>query len=255
MDETVLRFYEGLARDYHLICADWEAAIARQATILDRVIRKRAEGEARELLDFACGIGTQALGLAALGYRLTGTDLSAAAVARARAEAAQRGLKIRFEQADMRAVDRVVDGPFDVALAADNALPHLASEDQIRGAIDAVTRTLRPGGLFLASVRDYDAALTNRPTCTPPVFIGQDGRRRLVHQVWEWLDERCYRVHLYITERAGEGWQCRHHVGWYRALRRHELDGILQAAGLIDLRWHMPEATGYHQPLVTARKS
>jgi SAM-dependent methyltransferase len=218
------------------------------------LIRDRADGETSELLDFACGIGTQAIGLAALGYRVTGTDLSPAAVARARTEAAQRGLRLRFEQADMRAVDRVVDGPFDVVLAADNALPHLACEDEIRHAVSSLSTILRPGGLFLTSLRDYDAALISHPSSTPPVFIEQDGHRRIVHQVWEWLDERCYRVHLHIALESGSSWHCRHHVGWYRALRRAELDRILRAAGLSDPGWHMPEKTGYHQPLVIARK-
>ena len=38
-------------------------------------------GEARlSILDVACGIGTQTLGLAALGHRVTASDLSAGAV-------------------------------------------------------------------------------------------------------------------------------------------------------------------------------
>src|ERR1700736_5531060 len=44
------------------------------------------------VLDCACGIGTQALGLARAGYNVEGTDLSRAEIERAKAEAFSRGL-------------------------------------------------------------------------------------------------------------------------------------------------------------------
>jgi 2-polyprenyl-3-methyl-5-hydroxy-6-metoxy-1,4-benzoquinol methylase len=95
-------FYDELAPFYHLLFPDWEASIRRQAAALDALIRERF-GEARlDILDAACGIGTQALGLAALGHRVTGSDLSAAAVERARQEAARRSLSLGLSVADMR---------------------------------------------------------------------------------------------------------------------------------------------------------
>src|SRR6266542_201436 len=87
---TVEAFYDQLAPFYHLIFPDWEASIQRQAAAVDAIVRQRW-GEARlDILDVACGIGTQALGLAALGHRVTGSDLSAAAIERARREAKGR---------------------------------------------------------------------------------------------------------------------------------------------------------------------
>jgi methylase of polypeptide subunit release factors len=46
------------------------------------------------VLDAAVGIGTQALGLAAQGFRVTGSDISLAAVKRAGEEAGRRGLRL-----------------------------------------------------------------------------------------------------------------------------------------------------------------
>ena len=88
---AVSAFYDGLAARYHLIYADWEASIARQAAAIDAIVRERWPG-ARTCLDAACGIGTQSLGLASLGYLVTGSDLSPAALERAHREAAARGL-------------------------------------------------------------------------------------------------------------------------------------------------------------------
>lgn len=44
------------------------------------------------ILDCACGIGTQTLGLAGAGYRVHGTDLSPEAVRRARTASAAAGV-------------------------------------------------------------------------------------------------------------------------------------------------------------------
>jgi ubiquinone/menaquinone biosynthesis C-methylase UbiE len=63
----VTDFYDQLAEDYHLIFADWETAIAWQAEVIERLLVGH-ERQVRRVLDPACGIGTQALGLAAAGY-------------------------------------------------------------------------------------------------------------------------------------------------------------------------------------------
>src|SRR5215471_9239016 len=81
---TAEDFYDRLAPFYHLVYPDWEASVQRQAAALDGILRDRWGSECRAILDVACGIGTQALGLARLGYAVTGSDLSSAAVARAR---------------------------------------------------------------------------------------------------------------------------------------------------------------------------
>jgi tRNA/tmRNA/rRNA uracil-C5-methylase (TrmA/RlmC/RlmD family) len=53
--------------------------LRRQGAALDALTgRERAA-----VLDCACGIGTQALGLALRGHRVVGTDVSARAVVRA----------------------------------------------------------------------------------------------------------------------------------------------------------------------------
>ncbi len=52
-------------------------------------------------LDVACGAGRNALRLAEAGYRVDGVDISAAALARAAETAAQRGLAVRWIDADL----------------------------------------------------------------------------------------------------------------------------------------------------------
>ena len=114
--DPVLDFYADIAEDYHLIHADWEASLKRQAVGLDDLIRGQIGLGPYRLLDCSCGIGTQALGLAARGHRVHATDISAPEVARAEREAEARGLTLTFGVADMRELAAQVEGEFDVVL-------------------------------------------------------------------------------------------------------------------------------------------
>jgi SAM-dependent methyltransferase len=154
------------------------------------------------VLDCACGIGTQALGLARAGYRVEATDLSSAAIERAKAEAAARKLDIAFRVDDVRELRTSVSGKFGVVIAFDNAIPHLDSNDEVCMALSAMRDRLRHGGKLLASLRDYGPLMEQRPDMMQPAMFWDEGRRRIVHQVWDWQDERRYLVHLYITRQV-----------------------------------------------------
>lgn len=107
MDESsTRRFYDEPAADYDLLYADWDASVAAQGAALDGLISDALgrEAGAFDVLDCSRGIGTQAIGLAALGHRVTGTDLSPVAAARAAREAVARGLSLTTATADMRAL-------------------------------------------------------------------------------------------------------------------------------------------------------
>ncbi len=54
------------------------------------------------LLDLACGTGRMALRMAALGYQVTGVDITPEMIARARQKAAQQAISIDWVAADAR---------------------------------------------------------------------------------------------------------------------------------------------------------
>ena len=137
--------YDEIAALYHLIYPDWNVVIAHQAAALDAIIRQYVGPPPRSILDVSCGIGTQALGLAALGHAVTASDLSSGAVTRARRESARRNLAIEFSVADMRRCAEVHGSGFDVVLSADNSIPHLLSDDAIRDAFANFHRCIDPG--------------------------------------------------------------------------------------------------------------
>ena len=142
------------------------------------------------MLDAAVGIGTQALGLLALGFRVTGADLSPGAVARARREAAARRLPLRSLVADFRGLP-VRSGSIDIVLACDNALPHLESETEIRDALAECLRCVRHGGGCVISLRDYgEPPPPGTVEAQPYSPRTWQGRRYHVRQVWTWHGPR-----------------------------------------------------------------
>jgi glycine/sarcosine N-methyltransferase len=250
---TSNRFYDEFAGEYHFIFEDWEASIARQAAAMSAILERAGiSAPNATVLDCACGIGTQALGLAKLGFRVTGSDLSPGAIARARSEAAVRGLNIPFFAADMRNLDAVPGSGFDALICMDNALPHLLSEHELALAAASIHRKLRDGGVFLAGIRDYDEILRQRPPMQGPAFYRDGGRRRIVFQVWDWHDERRYTFHMYVTRETDTGWTNFHGAGAYRALLREELTHILASSGFTNIRWHFPSESGLYLPILTA---
>jgi len=247
-------FYDELAEHYHLIFENWDRSMERQAGILGPILESAAGPAPLSILDCACGIGTQAIGLARRGHKVTGSDLSGAAVVRARREAAERGLAIEFSVADMRDLKSYGESCFDAVVACDIALPHLLNAEDLAAALRQIYLRLRKNGVLLATIRDYDAMLRSRPAVQPAAFISDGGLRRIVHQVWDWEGDE-YTVHLYITLERADGWRVLHFVSRYRALRRADLTRALDGAGFDEIRWMDSAETGLYQPVVVARRA
>jgi SAM-dependent methyltransferase len=251
-ESTPAGFYDQLAADYHLIFADWDAAIAWEAGIVTGLLRDLGLA-AGAVLDASCGIGTQAIGLAGAGFAVTATDISPASVERCVREAAARGLGIATAVADIRVLDVDGAGGFDAAVTFDNALPHLLADADLDAACAALRRALRPGGTLLASIRDYDELLRTRPSGDPPRRIVTDGGERIVFQVWDWVSDDRYTLRHFIMAASGGGWAVSERTTTYRALPRATLTDALGRAGFGDVVWRMPEETGFYQPIVAAR--
>lgn len=253
MSDLIESFYDDLAPYYHLIFEDWDRSIVWQASILGPIL-ERATGKASpQVLDCACGIGTQALGLAQRGHHVVGSDLSQSAIERARSEVLHRQLSIDFHVANMTDLSTVEQTGFDAVLAADNALPHLLSNTELQRALSQIAAKLTERGILLATVRDYDSLIVARPTMQPPVFHKHNDGYRIVHQVWHWEGNE-YVLHYYLTIPTPQGWIVKHFASRYRALQRAELNDALHGSGFGDVQWLEPAETSFYQPMVLARK-
>jgi glycine/sarcosine N-methyltransferase len=246
-------FYDGLASEYHLIFEDWWQAAKGHGEIIGRLLLDFGVRPEARLLDSTCGIGTQALPLALRGYRVLGADISAAAVARARQEAGRRDIAVDFAVCDVRELGRLVPYRFDAILACDNSLAHLLTEDDLVGALRSIRTCLRTGGVFLASLRDYDELSRERPTGVVPVTYASEGRRRIVGQAWQWMEAgEIVLITLFILKESQDGWSCSVWTTRSRAWHRADIEAALSGAGFDRVGWHSTDDSGYYQPIVTA---
>ena len=132
--DIIQTFYDKLASQYDKLFLDWNATVTEQAVILDGLFRKYGFDRTARILDCACGIGTQAIGLAGLGYPVTASDISAAELLEAEKRAAEHQAKITFARADFRTLEEVFPDTFDIVIAMDNALPHMLTENDLEAA-------------------------------------------------------------------------------------------------------------------------
>ena len=245
-------FYDNLATQYDKLFLDWQATTQEQAVILDSLFRKYGFDTSAHILDCACGIGTQAIGLAALGYDITASDFSDGVLAEARERAAKNHVQIPFANADFCALSATFSSPFDIIIAMDNALPHMLTSEALESAIRSIANQIADGGMFVASIRDYDKLLMDKPPYSPPYIHDTPSGQRVSFQTWKW-DGDTYRLIQYIVD-DGDTLEISKFTCEYRATRREELTSLLTANGCRQVTWLFPEETGFYQPIVIARK-
>lgn len=245
-------FYDNLASQYDKLFLDWQSTTQEQAAILNKLFQEHGFDKSAGILDCACGIGTQAIGLASVGYSVTASDISDGELAEAKKRAADNHVTIRFEHADFCALSKTFPELFDIVICMDNALPHMLSKSALESAVRSITNQVAAGGILVASIRDYDALLTEKPPYSPPYIHKTDNGQRVSFQTWAWEGDH-YKFTQYIIDDE-ESLQASKFECEYRAIRRAELTSLLLASGCSDVEWKFPGETGFYQPIVIAKK-
>jgi glycine/sarcosine N-methyltransferase len=166
--------YDELAAHYDQIFEDWDATIVRQALVLGGILHHECgDRNPIRVLDCACGIGTQSLGLAMNGFDVEGCDISWGAVQRARSEALKRRLSVQFSVANMLQLSALPASSFDVVICIDNSLPHLESDEQLLLAAQQAYGKLRGGLIHWQHSRLRSLCCGKADNTRPQFLFGQ----------------------------------------------------------------------------------
>ncbi|MEM7736929.1 MAG: class I SAM-dependent methyltransferase [Deinococcota bacterium] len=245
-------FYDELSPFYHLIFADWDASIQRQASILNGIITSEWGNDAATVVDVSCGIGTQAIGLASFGYTVEASDLSPKAIQRAKTETEKRNLAINYSVADMRYAFDHHAREFDVLISCDNSVPHLLSDDEILEAFKQFFRCVKPGGGCLVTLRDYDQEPREGIQVKPYGVRIEQNVKYIVFQTWEFKDT-LYNLSMYfITDKGGDDVQTTVMRSQYYAIGILRIIELMQAAAFTNVR---QVESDFYQPVIVGTKA
>jgi cyclopropane fatty-acyl-phospholipid synthase-like methyltransferase len=129
-----------------------------------------------QVLDVGCGTGEQTLLAASSGADALGVDVSPLALEQARAKAAARGVKARFEVADALSLG---DLGLSFDTVVDSGLFHVFDDDSRARYVASLTSVLRPGGhLYLMCFSD------RQPGTAGPRRVSQDELRAAFGDGW-----------------------------------------------------------------------
>jgi len=238
-------FFSPLAMEF------WRAVVPPESTReeVDFVERSLVLDRPGQLLDLPCGEGRHALELARRGHRVTGVDLSPAAVSRARDEARRAGLSVELIVGDMRSPPA---GPFDGACCLGNSLGYLSHAD-LRAFLRSMHAALRPGARWVIDLGTAAESLLPR--------FGADDRtleaagiRFEVRQRYDAVEGRL--LQEATLERGGERQQGPISYGVYTVaeLRRLFLEAGWSVVGLHGALDGRPFALGDPRLLIVAER-
>jgi len=155
------------------------------------------------VLDAGCGTGENALHLAAQGHPVVGVDFAAAAIERAAAKAADRGLPVEFlvaDALDLAALGRTFDTIVDVGLF------HTLSDVERPRYAASLGAALRPGGRAFLVCWSNQNPFGRGPRRVSPWEIRETFRSgwRVEAIDPEWLDTRLPdgRIHAWLARIA-----------------------------------------------------
>lgn len=130
--------------------------------------------EVETVLDVACGTGEQMEGFAEMGLKVHGFELEEAMVEIIREKPLCRSGDITVKSGNMLETSQLFPGPYDAVICIGNSLVHLKDTEEISRAIKSMVAVLRPGGLVVIQIVNYDRILDNRVTSLGPIETEDD---------------------------------------------------------------------------------
>ncbi|MBI2877897.1 MAG: class I SAM-dependent methyltransferase [Candidatus Tectomicrobia bacterium] len=216
--------------DAYDLLIHWPSRLRSEAPFFRQFFRRY---RVQSVLDMACGTGRHALLFARWGLRVTGTDLSAKMIQRARQNAAA-DLPIQFLVAGFGELREKAPGPYDAVTCLGNSLPHLLSEAELDEALADFHAVMNAGGLLIVQNNNYDAILKGPRRFMPLASARQAGREYLFFRFFDFEGERVtFNMVTFVKE--GKAWSYQADATLQRPLLQADLEAGLRKAGFSPL--------------------
>lgn len=233
---TETEFYDRLA-EFFDVMTDWNSRLAIELPFVESVF---AKNDVRSLLDCACGTGGHTIALAQRGYRVAGSDISPAMIARAEANTQRVGLSIPYRVACFQDLRATFDQSFDAVLCLGNSLIHVLSDEDALASLKNMRECLREGGVLILHNLNYDRRWKNQPRW---FAVNSGTLQNQETLVWRFADydQASIRITFNIalfTKNAQGGWGVQVQNTLQRPYQKSEIENLLHRAGFRDAAFY-----------------
>jgi len=222
--------YDDFSEDYDRF-VNWAGRLAYEMPFLEACLAQFAPGA--PILDSACGTGMHAIALAQKGYASAGADLSPGMVRRARANATQARVMVRFEAAGFGELAMTFGVQnFNAVLCLGNSLPHLLSEAELARAMSDFAACLHAGGCLILQNRNFDAVMLRRERWMEPQSYRDGDREWLFLRFYDYEADGLITFNILNLGREGDkAWELQVMTTPLRPLLQEETLRLLKNAG------------------------
>jgi 2-polyprenyl-3-methyl-5-hydroxy-6-metoxy-1,4-benzoquinol methylase len=141
------QWYESLFENF---ANTYEKEIFTQGTIqeVDFIEKEIDYDKSNQILDIGCGTGRHSIELAKRGYTVTGFDLSADQLAKARENSLKANVKVEFLQQDARSFN--FNAKFNVAIMlCEGGFPLMETDEMNFTILQNAYKSIKPSGKFI----------------------------------------------------------------------------------------------------------
>jgi SAM-dependent methyltransferase len=212
---------ELLGSIYSWMLGDWETVLQEARDELRDLGIGGASSTGGVAIDLGAGTGAHSIPLAELDYSVVAVDTCAALLDQLKGRMA--GHDIHPVLGDLLSFRSFHPGMADVILCMGDTLTHLREPEDVEELFHQIKAALAPGGLFVATFRDYSSTPLSGTSRFIPV---RSDENRILTCFLEYRDDSVL-VHDLLHSRSASGWETR--VSAYPKLR---LDPSALQAGL-----------------------
>lgn len=219
-------FYETLGSEYDRVI-DWVARLDREGPFLKSVFDLY---KVKSVMDAACGTGEHAVLFTSWGVEVAAIDASQVMIDACREKYPQS--KVKWACCDFRDAPIQTGGSFDAVTCLGNSFPHVLTYKAAVEALTALRRCLRPGGVLVLQMLNYQAMALKHE-----YFLGPDSSQTEDGEV---VFVRCFDVDhapvlfkMLRLQKSPKGWSISSTHTQHHAWTGVEIDSLLEEVGFI----------------------